>query len=94
MTRSYSLVDEIKDLVKINFLLGFEVNKPSKILIKTLNAVKYIESDIQNIKALRLDDHEACMGTLICGCSLFFYRHLVYRFFIKTHIIMSISTNI
>ena len=29
------------------------VNKPSKILIKTLNAVEYSESDIQTIKAPR-----------------------------------------
>ena len=37
-------------------LLSFEVNKPSKILIKTSNAAKYIESDIQNIEVPRTDD--------------------------------------
>ena len=39
-----------------SFLLGFEVDKPSEILIKTLNAREYIESDIQNIEAPRIDD--------------------------------------
>ena len=34
------------------------------------------------------------MGTLINGRSLPIYRHLIYEFFIKTHIIMSIFTNI
>ena len=38
--------------------------------------------------------HKAYMGTLICGRSPPIYRHLVYGFFIKTLIIMSISTNI
>ena len=37
-------------------MLGSEVDKPSKILIKTLNAAKYIESDIQNIEAPKTDD--------------------------------------
>ena len=37
-------------------VLGFEVDKPSKILIKTLNAVEYIESDVQHIEAPRTDD--------------------------------------
>ena len=35
-------------------VLGSEVDKPSKILIKTLNAAKYIELNIQNIKAPRI----------------------------------------
>ena len=34
------------------------------------------------------------MGTLSCGRSPPIYRHLLCRFFIKTLIIMSISTNI
>ena len=34
-----------------------EVDKPFKILIKILSAKEYIESNIQNIKALRIDDH-------------------------------------
>ena len=38
-------------------LLGFEVDKPSKFSIKTLSAMEYIESDIQNIEAPRTDDH-------------------------------------
>ena len=37
-------------------LLSFEVNKPSKILIKTSNAKEYIDSDIQNIKVPKIDD--------------------------------------
>ena len=37
-------------------MLGSEVYKPFKILIKTLNAMEYIESDIQNIEALRKND--------------------------------------
>ena len=40
----------------MNFLLDFEVDKPSKILIKTSNVAEYIESDIQNIDALITDD--------------------------------------
>ena len=36
--------------------LGSKVDKPSKILIKTSSAMEYIELDIQNIKATRLDD--------------------------------------
>ena len=39
-----------------DLVLGSEVDKPSKILIKRLNATKNIKSDIQNIKALRKDD--------------------------------------
>ena len=37
-------------------LLGSEIDKPSKILIKTSNAVKYIELDVQNIEALGTND--------------------------------------
>ena len=37
-------------------LFGYEVNKPSKIVIKTSNATEYIELDIQIIKAPRIDD--------------------------------------
>ena len=37
-------------------LMGSKVDKPSKILIKTSNAVKYNESDIQNIGVSRIDD--------------------------------------
>ena len=37
-------------------LLGSEVDKIFKILIKTSNAAEYIKSDIQNIKASRIDD--------------------------------------
>ena len=37
-------------------MLGYQVDKPFKILIKTLNALKYIESDIQNVEILRTDD--------------------------------------
>ena len=37
-------------------VLGFEVDKPSKILIKTCSIVGYIVSDIQNRQAPRIDD--------------------------------------
>ena len=37
-------------------LLGYEVDKPSKILIKTLNIVDYIESNIQKTESPRTDD--------------------------------------
>ena len=37
-------------------MLGSEVDKPSKLLIKTLNAVEYIELDIQNTEPPRTDD--------------------------------------
>ena len=37
-------------------ILVFEVDKPSTISIKTSNAVKYIESDIQNIEIPRKYD--------------------------------------
>ena len=35
---------------------GFEVDKPSKILIKTLSATNYIELDVQNIEPPRTND--------------------------------------
>ena len=38
------------------FVLGSEVDKPSKNFIKTLNALEYLESDIQNIEAPKIDD--------------------------------------
>ena len=38
-------------------LLVSKVDKPSKILIKTSNAMEYIESEIQNVEALRTGDH-------------------------------------
>ena len=41
---------------KVSLLLGFEVDKPSKILIKTLNVKKYIKSDIQTMEAPRTKD--------------------------------------
>ena len=61
----WTLVDttiHLEQLMKIkkNFLHdtnSSEVDKPFKILIKILSAKEYIESDIQNIKALRIDDH-------------------------------------
>ena len=37
-------------------MLGSKVDKIFKILIKTLNAVEFIESDSQNIKGLRTDN--------------------------------------
>ena len=37
-------------------MLGSDVNKPSKILIKILSVVEYIELDVQNTKARRIDD--------------------------------------
>ena len=40
------------------------------------------------------NSHKACIGTLSCSHSPSIYRHLVCRFFIKTFIIVSISTNI
>ena len=49
-------IELIKKVVKMNWL-GSEVDKPSKILIKTLNAVEYIELDIQNTEATRVYDH-------------------------------------
>ena len=38
-------------------VLGFEVDKPSKILIKTLNVTKYLELNIQNIGRTRINSH-------------------------------------
>ena len=40
----------------LRVVLGSEVDKPSEVLIKILNATKYIESNIQNFKALRTYD--------------------------------------
>ena len=37
-------------------VLGLEVDKPFKILIKTSSAVEYIKLDIQNSEKLRIDD--------------------------------------
>ena len=37
-------------------LLGSEVDNFMKFLIKTSNAIEFIESDIQNIEAPRIDD--------------------------------------
>ena len=37
-------------------LLGSEVDKPSNILIKISSIAEYIESDIQNIEASKIDD--------------------------------------
>ena len=39
-----------------NVWLGSNVNKPSKLSVKTLSAAKYIELDIQNIVAPRKND--------------------------------------
>ena len=46
----------IIDRIMRRLLLGSKVNKPSKILIKTSNVVEYLESNIQNIEAPRIDD--------------------------------------
>ena len=40
------------------------------------------------------NSHKACIDKLSCGRSLLIYRYLVCEVFIKTHILMSISTNI
>ena len=37
-------------------MLGFEVDKPSKVVIKTSSPVKLIKLNIQNIEAPRTDD--------------------------------------
>ena len=37
-------------------MLSYEVDKPSKFLIKISNATEYIEFDIHNIEAPRIDD--------------------------------------
>ena len=69
-------------------VLCSQVDKPSKILIKTSNAAKYIESDIQNIETPKIDDlssimnekiylHDYLKGVLeaIQVCSLYQYSH-------------------
>ena len=38
--------------------------------------------------------YKACIGTLSCDCSLPIYRHLKYKFFTKTIILMFKSINI
>ena len=38
-------------------LFGVEVDKPSEFFIKTSHTMEYIKSDIQNIEALRTNDH-------------------------------------
>ena len=43
-------------MISFTYLLGSEVNKLSKIYIKTSNTAEYIESDVQNIKAPRTND--------------------------------------
>ena len=43
-------------LFGIHIFLGFEVNKPFKISIKISSTMEYIESDIQNIEILQIDD--------------------------------------
>ena len=42
--------------VEATQVFGSKVDKPSEILIKTLNAIEYIELDIQNIEAPKIDD--------------------------------------
>ena len=37
-------------------MLGFEVDRPSRILIKTLNSLEYIQLYIHNIKGPMTDD--------------------------------------
>ena len=50
------------NLSKMKIILRFEVNKPSKILIKILNAAEYIKSNIQNIQAQKKwSYHLICM---------------------------------
>ena len=39
-----------------HLVLGYKVNKPFKILIKTSNTGKYIEFNIQNTEAPRIDN--------------------------------------
>ena len=51
-------------------------------------------SSLREKEKKRENLHKACMGTLSYGHSSSISRHLVCRFFIKTLIIMSISTNI
>ena len=51
LSKSFALFN-----ILISFLFSFEVNKPSKNLIKILSAIEYIESNIQNIEAQRKDD--------------------------------------
>ena len=54
------ILEYLLGLIFISFdglvLLRSEVDKPSKILIKTLNAAEYIELDIQNIQTPRTYD--------------------------------------
>ena len=38
-------------------MLGTEVDKSSKTLLKTLNAMEHIKSKIQNIEGPRIDNH-------------------------------------
>ena len=37
-------------------VLGSKIDRPSNFFIKTSNAAEYIELDIQNIEALRIDN--------------------------------------
>ena len=46
----------IEDEIQPSSMLGVKVNKLSKFFIKTSNEMKYIEFDIQNTKAPRIDD--------------------------------------
>ena len=57
------IVKKVRDYLNVElnmllmwYVLCFEVDKISKILIKTLNAKEYIELDIQNTEAPRTYD--------------------------------------
>ena len=55
LERSFNYLYKYTNFI-ISKLLGSEVDKPSKILIKTSTRVKYIESNIQNTEPPRIDN--------------------------------------
>ena len=44
------IISQLDGLLGHKYVSGYEVNKPSKILIKTLNASKYIQFNIQSLR--------------------------------------------
>ena len=57
---NYNFIDLCINLINkkylLKFLLGFEVNEPSKILIKILNVEEFIESDIVKFEEPRTNN--------------------------------------
>ena len=86
-TYSQGSIEEVLEAIQVSSFKGYPEN-----LFMVRSPLQ--SSSLREKENKEVDSHKAYISTFSCGCSSLIYRHLVQGFFIKTLIIMFITTNI